>query len=288
MSSPSRAAYEAGRYQPARSEAAKHETTTLVPATDDSEPAVSWAAVAAGAFVTGAMSITLMTLGAGVGLSTLSPWPDANASTSRLGPMAVIWVILVQILASAMGGYLAGRLRTKWVSLHSHEVYFRDTSHGFLSWAVGLVIAALFLSASAASIAGRRAATTNDAGVRGNEYFVDTLFRTGHPEVTRNDAAIRAEASVILARAISNQGLLPADREYLTDMVVARTGMNKTDAERRVNDTVAQDQYAVDHARKALAHSFYWLFVALLLGAFCASLAATIGGRQRDHIPAVA
>jgi MFS family permease len=275
MSSAARAPYDSARY----------DLTTPVQRNETPVSAVSWAAVAAGAFVTGAMSITLMTLGAGIGLSSLSPWPNAG-SASRLAPMAITWIILVQILASAIGGYLAGRLRTKWVALHNHEVYFRDTAHGFLAWAVGLVIAALFLSASAASIAGDRAATSNEPGVRANEYFVDSLFRTGHPEVTRNDSAIRTEAGLILSRAAS-QGLLPADRTYLVDLVAARTGMNKAEAQRRVDDTVAADLYVADTARKALAHSFYWLFVALLLGAFCASYAATIGGRQRDHIPAV-
>jgi hypothetical protein len=140
--------------------------------------------VAAGASVTGAMSLTLMPLGAGIGLSSISFWPNGETSAPRLAPMAVVWIILTQIIASAIGGYLAGRLRTKWVAIHSHEVYFRDTAYGFLSWAVGLVLGVLFLSSSAIAVARNDAnATTN--GTRPSDYYVDTLFRTAHPEAVR-------------------------------------------------------------------------------------------------------
>ena len=37
-----------------------------------------------------------------------------------------------------------------------------------------------------------------------------------------------------------------------------------------------------DEARKASAYAALWIFVSLLIGAFVASLAATLGGRQRD------
>jgi hypothetical protein len=63
--------------------------------------------------------------------------------------------------------------------------------------------------------------------------------------------------------------------------------MSQAEAESRVNETVAADREAADAARKAVAHSLYWLFVAFLIGAFGASYAATIGGRQRDHVPAL-
>ena len=42
--------------------------------------------------------------------------------------------------------------------------------------------------------------------------------------------------------------------------------------------------WAADEARRAGAKSLLWTFVALLMGAFCASVAATVGGRQRDHV----
>jgi hypothetical protein len=265
---------------------AKFEPVSVVPQNENSRSGVSWAAVAAGAFATGAMSLSLMTLGSGIGLSAVSPWPSAGASASRLAPIAVIWIILVQILSCALGGYLAGRLRTKWVAVHSHEVYFRDTAHGFLAWSVGLVLTVLFLSSTVATAVHGDAVAMRNSGTHAGDYYVDTLFRTAHPEATRSDEPFRAEAGLILANAMSQQALMPQDRTYLAELVSARTGMNKSEAERRVDDTVAADRYAADNARKALAHSFYWLFVALLFGAFCSSFAATIGGRQRDLVPA--
>jgi hypothetical protein len=231
------------------------------------------------------MSLTLMALGAGIGLSSISPWPNSGTSTTRLAPMAIIWIILVQILSSAIGGYLAGRLRTKWVALHNHEVFFRDTAHGFLVWAVGLVLAALFLSSTAIGVMRNDGNAAVDARVHPNDYYVDALFRSEHPEVSRNDAAIRTEAELILERSL-RQGLPPQDRAYLADLVSARTGLSKAGANSRVEDVIAQARYAADNARKALAHSLYWLFVALLSGAFFGSYAATIGGRQRDNVPA--
>jgi len=264
----------------------KYESLPLVSQNEPARSGVSWAAVAAGAFVTGALSLSLMTLGAGIGLSSVSMWPNSGVGASRLAPMAVIWVILVQILSCALGGYLAGRLRTKWVAVHTHEVYFRDTAHGFLVWAVGLVLTVLFLSSTASTVARNEAIAPGDPRAHASDYFVDTLFRTPRQETSANDAAIHAEAGLIMANAIREQALAPQDRMYLTQLISTRTGLNKAEAERRVDDTFAADRYAADNARKALAHSFYWLFVALLCGAFFASFAATIGGRQRDHVPA--
>lgn len=101
---------------------------------------VSWGAVIAGAFVAAALWLILLVLGAGIGLSFVSPRSNHGATASEVGAGVIIWMIVVQFIASSMGGYLAGRLRIKWTTIHTDEVYFRDTAHGFLAWAVGLVI----------------------------------------------------------------------------------------------------------------------------------------------------
>src|SRR6202049_2146463 len=127
---------------------------------------VSWAAVVAGAFVAAALSLALLTLGTGIGFSAVSPWANAGPSASRIGRTAIAWLVLMQLIASSVGGYLAGRLRTRWVNIHTHEVYFRDTAHGFLVWAVGLVITAAFLTSAATSVIGgatRASATAAEA-----------------------------------------------------------------------------------------------------------------------------
>ena len=249
--------------------------------------AISWSAVIGGAFAAAALSLALLILGAGTGLSAISPWSSRGASASAVGVGAIIWLIVIEILASAMGGYLAGRLRTKWVSVHTHEVYFRDTAHGFLVWCVSLVITAAFLATAAASVVGAGSATavsTAEGQTGPNAYFVDSLFRSNRAE--RVDPSERTEAGLILARGIQEKNLPAADRTYLAQLVSARTGLSETEAQTRVTEVFGQAQQNADAARKAAAHSLYWTFLALLIGAFCASFAATIGGKQRDRMAA--
>src|ERR1700730_13803815 len=100
---------------------------------------VSWGAVIGGAFVAAALALIMLALGAGFGLSVVSPWSNVGASASEFGTLGIIWLIVTQIVASSMGGYLTGRLRTRWQSVHGDEVHFRDTANGFLAWAVALV-----------------------------------------------------------------------------------------------------------------------------------------------------
>jgi hypothetical protein len=260
--------------------------------TESFASAVSWAAVTAGAFVAAALSLVLLALGAGAGLSTISPWSSSTASPTAVGIGALIFLALVEIIASGMGGYLAGRLRTKWVNVHSDEVYFRDTAHGFLSWCVAFVLTAAFLTSAAAAMVGqgtrnsRESSATDNAAIDANRYYVDALFRSTRHATAAEDAADRAEAGVIFARALRDGQLSSDDKNYLADLVSARTGVNHAEAESRVANVFERDRVAADQTRKAVAHSLYWLFVALLLGAFSASLAATLGGRRRDHIPA--
>jgi hypothetical protein len=260
---------------------------------------VSWPAVLAGAFAAAALSLSLLALGTGIGLSSVSPWSNVGASASAIGIGAIVWLIVTQIIAATMGGYLAGRLRTKWVNIHTDEVYFRDTAHGFLVWAVGLVITAAFLASAATSLVGGGAqvgaitsgkATSDqvDGQVSDpNEYFVNTLFRSDRPVPDSNDTSIRAEAGNIFAYALRQKDIPAPDKTYLARLVAARTGLSQTDAEQRVSEVLTQARQAADTARKAIAHTLYWTFLALLIGAFCASFAATIGGKQRDHVVAI-
>ena len=241
---------------------------------------VSWGAVIGGAFVTAALSLILLALGAGFGLSTVSPWFAAGVPAATVGTLAIVWLIVTQILASALGGYLTGRLRTKWTAIHGDEVHFRDTANGFLAWAVALVLTAGFLATEAAHMAGSPAAPATTAAADGNGYFVDRLFRSGRTEI---DAATRAEAARILLRSLKPAA--PADdRSYLAELVTAKTGLSPDEARQRVTAVLTDIRQSEDEARAATAHFLLWLFMALLTGAFCASYAATIGGRQRDHV----
>lgn len=252
-----------------------------------SSSGVSWAAVAGGSFVSAALLLSLSVLGAGMGLSSLSPWSNSGMSSSSVGMGALLWLAITEIIACAIGGYVAGRLRTKWVDVHSDEVYFRDTAHGLLVWAVAFVIMAAFLISAGTSLAVGEKQSANSHPERlatdANRYFVDSLFRSGQTSSTP-DEALRSEVGVIFAHNLRQRELGTDDKNYVAEVVAAKSGMTRADAEKRVTDIFERDQQAVDNARKAVAHSLYWTFLALLLGAFAASLAATFGGKQRDHV----
>jgi hypothetical protein len=255
--------------------------------------------VIAGAFVAAALSLILLALGAGLGFSSVSIWSNVGASASTIGMAAALWLIVMQIISSALGGYLAGRLRTKWANIHTDEVYFRDTAHGFLAWAVALVITAAFLASAATSMVGSPASSslpgtgvTAGANPPGQEmdpngYFVDMLFRSNSAKLDANDALARGEAGRILANALRQKEIPTADKNYISQIVATRTGLTSADAEKRVSDVFTSAQQAAENVRKTVAHSLLWAFLALLIGAFCASLGATIGGRQRDDVVVV-
>jgi hypothetical protein len=273
-------------------------------------PGVSWGAVVAGAFAGAALSLILLALGAGLGLSAVSPWSNMGVSASAIGRAAILWMIVMQILASSMAGYLAGRLRSKWNRIHTDEIYFRDTAHGFLAWSLGIVITAAFLTSAGAAMVGRTAAGAQSATSGGSntaadtdEYFADMLIRPSFanasaanldatasnltPANPANDATVRRDVELIFSNGL-RQGYLPgADQAYLAEVVAARTGISESDAEKHVSDDFAAAQQTADRTRKSIAHSLLWIFVALLIGAFCASLSATFGGAQRDHVVTV-
>jgi hypothetical protein len=311
---------------------------------------VSWGAIVAGGVASAALAILLMTLGAGLGLISVSPWPNEGASAETVGIGVVIWSIVIEVAAFGLGGYLAGRLRTKWTSIRGDEVYFRDTAHGFVTWALGTLVSIAIVTV-AASHAARTTAEVGAAAVggagaaaaaagpvlaegsdrpygpmgagpmggprRGNpmDYSVDLLFRPAGPApaatgttpaapatlpapATPQAGDINADRAQILHIAAAsfkdgNFTLAPEDKSYIASLIAQRTGLSQADAEKRVDDTIAKAKAAIDAAstkakeaadaaRKAGAALAMWSVIAMLIGAFVASYAATIGGRHRD------
>ena len=291
--------------------------------------AVSWGAIVAGAAGAAALALILLMLGTGLGLSSVSPWAYSGVSATTFGVSTILWLTFTQLIASGMGGYLAGRLRSKWVDVHTDEVHFRDTAHGFLSWAVAALATAALLTSvigsivnsgiqAGAAMAGNVATATavgpemmnsnSNNGPMG--YFVDSLFRKNtnavasapdiagsdvipvwHPKLT--PAGSTPEVTRIFMNAIRSGSLPAEDMRYVGQVVAYRTGLTQQNAEKRVIDTYARVQTklhdaetaakeAADKGRKASAYAALWLFISLLIGAFVASFAATIGGRQRD------
>jgi hypothetical protein len=270
--------------------------------------AVSWPAIIAGAFAIAATALILLALGSGLGMASVSPWYNSGPSATTFGVWAAIWLIVVQWLSVALGGYVTGRLRTKWVAVHTDEVYFRDTVHGFLAWAVAAVIMAAALSSIATSVvvgsATRGAGSLATAAVQGvgaaaawsegidpMGYVVDTLFRSNRPDPNTAPEDVRAEATRIIASELLNGDVPAADKTYLDQLVAARTGISQADAEKRVNDVVAKAKdvelkarQAADTARKVAATAAFFTAFAMLVGAFIAAVAATIAGHRRDAL----
>jgi hypothetical protein len=258
---------------------------------ESSVSAVSWAAIAAGAVVSAAFSLFLLHLVAGLGLVSVSPWSGSGASATTIHVAGGITLILMAVMASALAGYLAARLRTRWVGLHTDEIYFRDSAHGVIAWAFATVISATVLATAAGSIAGSVAqgASANPALVPDrNAYLVDTLFRSDRPVSAADQPAAQAangEASRLMARGLAPGGeFTTSDRTRLAQLVSARTGLPQAEAEQRVNTAITQAKIAADEARKAAAKLAFWFAGALLAGGLSAGLAAVEGGRLRDGI----
>ena len=266
-------------------------TSMAVDKAEDTVSGVSWAAVFAGAFVASAFFLALVALGAGIGLISVSPWSSNNPSVTTFTVLAAAWFIAVQLFSSGVGGYIAGRLRTRWARVHTDEVFFRDTAHGLLVWAVGAVIAAALLASAASSAVSGAAklagaateavgsATGQAAGQAGSTmgdptaYFSDMLWRSDKPAQGDQSASI-AEGGRIMSRALYNGELPAADKTYLAQLVASRTGMSQPDAEKRVADVFDQAQKAkqqaadkakeaADAARKTGVGVALWAFISL-------------------------
>jgi len=276
--------------------------------------AASWPSIIAGAFVAAASTVILVALGSGIGFASFSPWADRGASVTSFAVTTAIWLVVTQWVSAALGGYIAGRLRTRWIGTHPHEVVVRDTAHGLITWAVATILvvavgASSFRSAVGAADRAANAGTTamvtrpgsagggmtaNSAPQNANSpvsaYEIDKLFRSSTFGGTALLADARMEAAHIAASAFADGNLSSADRAYLIEQVSARTGASQADAQARVENFVAAVTQAqgklkakAESARKAAAEASIYLALSLLIGAFIASVSAALGGRIRDE-----
>lgn len=258
---------------------ATHPNNALAPAggstVESSRSAVNWGPVFAGAAVAIASTLILLALGSGLGFAVASPWPGAGVAATTFVIGTGIWLIVTQWLSSFMGGYVAGRLRTRWTNVHTDEVFFRDTAHGLLAWAVSAVLMAGIALNAAAGAAG---ATANTAAASAS-YAADTLLRSNHPASDPSAANVRAEIARVLAH---DTDVNKADRDYLSREVSAQTGLSQDEASQRVDGMLQQLREAADNARKASSAIGFFTALSMVIGAFIASVAAAYGGRQRD------
>jgi hypothetical protein len=285
-------------------------TASALSSDESSVSAVSWGAIVAGAVTAAATTLLLTLLGSGFGLTMVSPWSSEGVSLTTFAVSTAIWLVIVQWVSSALGGYIAGRLRTKWSGVHADEVFFRDTAHGVLAWAVATLIVAGSLGSvvsstigagvqatstiTAGATAAGAAAATSDEASNATSYFVDSLLRpanpTAAPAATPQDDAAGQVSRILLNSATSGE-MPEADRTYLAQLVASRTGLSETDAKARVDDVLKRvedakvaAQEAADTARKASATVALLGALSLLVGGFVAGVGAALGGRQRDDI----
>ncbi len=289
---------------------------TTVPAgttTESSHSAVSWGAIIAGAVAASAITLVLSLVGSGIGLSLASPFSSGGSSLATFAIGGAIWLIIVQWASAGFGGYIAGRLRTKWTGVNRDEVFFRDTAHGILAWALATLIVAGALGSAVSSTIGAgvqatatltagataagAAAASSDAGSNATSYFVDSLLRPANPGTppagsTGDDTA--GQVSRILLTSAANGEMSAGDRTYLDQLVASRTGLSEADAKARVDavlksvdDAKAAAAKAAETARQTSATIALFGALSLLIGGFIAGVGAAIGGRQRDEVDGV-
>lgn len=254
---------------------------------------VCWAAVFAGAIASLSLTLVLLWFGTGMGFTVISPWSNSGVSATTFKIGTGLYLVVVAMLSSAVGGHLAGRLRSSWANIHSNEVYFRDTANGFLSWALASVVGAILLASAASTVIGSTAGgVAQGAGMAAQSSgpmtgYIDLLLR---PEAsgTSTPAGDPSESRPELTRLFTSsfkadRDLKPADRTYAAQVVARRTGLSQADAEKRVNDVITQAKSDLDAARKAAAQLAFWMAASLLIGAFSASIAAAEAGAFRDR-----
>ena len=259
---------------------------------------ISWAAVLAGAAVTLAMSLMLLALGGGIGFSIIDPWAaqPTRADTTKAITVAGIYLTATAVIASALGGYIAGRLRRLWLRSIPDEVFFRDTAHGFVTWAVAAVLGAAFLASAGTALTGAVAGGAAAGAASNQSLLADRLFgydyalaaktlgNAPNAAINRTYDADRAAADRLMGRAmIPGRTLAATDRQLLVGMVAARTGMSQAEAEQRVTAVETDARAAADTARRVSMMLAFWTVAAMLAGALASCLAAWEGGAIRDR-----
>jgi hypothetical protein len=258
--------------------------------------AVSWGAIIAGAAAAVAASLLLFALAAGLDLASISAWPRRGTSRGSLTVMTAVALIVTQWIASGVGGYLAGRLRTRWIGTHTHEVFFRDTAHGFITWCVATIVMASGALSSASPFLSMTRAGESQASL--------PAVRHAHPVSPSGSGSFQVSVRVgLLPRSLQTQaGLAPEGpaQERLpgklvlpstpvavagAPLVVAGTPMLVAGASADDPAELVAPDGADTGATRAAATGSFLTALAMLIGAFVASVSAVTGGRRRDLHP---
>jgi hypothetical protein len=245
-----------------------------------------WPAIFAGAVAAAGLSFTLHAFATGIGLSVLSTAPTWRDSNALYWIVCGLYLLFVSISAFAVGGYVAGRMRSP-LNIDTPETEFRDGMHGIVTWGLAILMtAALALGAgaiasqAAAPSGGSNGASQSIAGENIIASELDELFRAQRvpAEITYR----RTEAARILLKSSSHNGVPDEDRRYLTLVVASSTGIGAEEAASRVNHEIDASTRELRRARIAAVLQAFFIGAALLVGAAVAWFTATEGGRDRE------
>jgi hypothetical protein len=240
---------------------------------------VEWGAVAAGAVASLAVSAVLLTFGAAVGLTAVSPW-TSSATITGVAIGSGFWVLLVSLWSFALGGYLAARLRHRWNDGTQDEVDFRDNAHGLLAWALAVTFAAVVAASTTPS---SRPTAGSAVSSPAATQAVDRIVRSSRPDVPEASEALRSEVARVFTGNLARAALPVDDKTYLASVIARRNGIEPAAAESRVEAAFTQYKQDADRVRKAGVVMAFLTAATLLLGAATAWWAAGVGGNHRDQ-----
>jgi hypothetical protein len=251
---------------------------------------LQWSPILLGAFAATALSFVMVTFGASVGLGVTSAAPTWRDASAALWILSGIYLILQAILSFGLGGYVAGWVRTPAAPggpvEHTEQA---DGLHGLAVWALAVVMGAILATLLGAATLSRTPTGATSARTSAAEpllsYELDRLYRAGRRAPTVDLSAERAEAGRILLTTSSHDGLSADDRTYLIQQVAGTTGLAAADAERRVDNVIANAKTAIARSRRSTIILAFSVATAILLGAIAAWAAACAGGRHRDGAP---
>jgi hypothetical protein len=252
-------------------------------------PYVQWGPIFAGAIVAAGLAFVLHSFAAAIGLAAASTAPTWRDASSVLWLTSGLYLILVALASYGFGGYIAGRMRSRWASAAADETEFRDGMHGLLVWAVATLITALLAFAAVQSVTRIAAPSGGPAGptasVGGENiiaYDLDKLFRTDRRPANIDMAYARSEASRILLMASSHDGIPADDRSHLVRLTSGLTGVAEPEAEKRVEASIISARENIGRARRSGVILAFMTGAAALLGAAAAWYGACAGGAHRD------
>jgi len=262
--------------------------------------AVCWGAILAGSAVVAAISLLLFALVSGVDLAMLSPASPRPSSASAVALIATQW------LSACLGGYITGRLRTRWVGTHTHEVFFRDTAHGFITWCV----ATLVLATGVVSVAAGLLSGSVHVGAPGvvrmprTELSVDswdaapsaaTPVRSAGSRARVLEAMpapaieVRSRSDLVLPEGPAMPGVIEPFSAPPAPLVAAPATRTASDSNEAALPYDGARSLAIWQAseldRRDAARTSIITALSMLIGAFIASVSAAAGGRLRDLHP---